>query len=84
MATETSNEWRIDFLEARPDTPADALALQLREARNVVSSYSHAIDFLAEALQNSADAIDASIAARGASPSPIPGSACHARTSTWS
>jgi hypothetical protein len=59
MATETSNEWRIDFLEARPDTPADALALQLREARNVVSSYSHAIDFLAEALQNSADAIDA-------------------------
>jgi hypothetical protein len=30
----------------------------LREAQNVLSSYSHATDFMAEALQNAADAID--------------------------
>jgi Histidine kinase-, DNA gyrase B-, and HSP90-like ATPase len=58
MATTKTDDWSIDFLEARPDAPADALALQLREARNVVSSYSHGVDFLAEALQNAADAID--------------------------
>ncbi len=58
MAATKTKRWRIDFLEARPDAPADALALQLREARNVVSSYSHGVDFLAEALQNAADAID--------------------------
>jgi hypothetical protein len=52
------DQWTIDFLSARPDAPADALALQLREARNVVSSYSHGVDFLAEALQNATDAID--------------------------
>jgi signal transduction histidine kinase len=32
---------------------------QLREAENVLSSYTHAIDLLAEALQNATDAIDA-------------------------
>jgi hypothetical protein len=56
--TPSPDHWTIDFLDARPDTPADALALQLREARNVISSYSHGVDFLAEALQNAADAID--------------------------
>ena len=59
MAVKVAKQWSIDFLQLRPDSPGDALAVQLLEARNVVSSYSHAVDFLAEALQNATDAIDA-------------------------
>ena len=58
MEAAPAKQWSIDFLELRPNGPADALAVQLLEAKNVVSSYSHAIDFLAEAIQNATDAID--------------------------
>lgn len=54
----TSKQWEIDFLATQPPREADARAQQLREAENVISSYSKASDFLAEALQNAADAID--------------------------
>lgn len=47
----------IDFLQIRQEQARDE-ARQIREAANVLSSYSHALDFLREALQNSADAID--------------------------
>jgi hypothetical protein len=47
----------INFLEIQREQARDE-PRQLREAENVLSSYSHALDFLAEALQNAADAID--------------------------
>jgi hypothetical protein len=50
--------WETDFLTARPNQPGDLEAVQKREAANVVTSYLRASDFLAEALQNAADAID--------------------------
>ena len=59
MAGEGVKRWEIDFLDTRPPEEVDAQAQQLREAENVVSSYSKASDFLAEALQNAADAVDA-------------------------
>ena len=59
MAGEGAKRWEIDFLDTRPPEEVDAQAQQLREAENVVSSYSKALDFLAEALQNAADAVDA-------------------------
>lgn len=49
----------VDFMEVRPELESDAVAAQLREAENVLSSYSEAKDFLSEALQNATDAIDA-------------------------
>ena len=58
-------QWDIDFLATQPPKEADARAQQLREAENVISSYSKASDFLAEALQNAADAIDARRATAG-------------------
>lgn len=48
----------IDFMKTRPQQAADE-SRQLREAENVLSSYTHAVDFLAEALQNATDAVDA-------------------------
>lgn len=59
------NRWDIDFLATQPPRAADARAQQLREAENVISSYSKSADFLAEALQNAADAIDARRATAG-------------------
>lgn len=53
-----ADSWTTDFLAARPNDPGDAEAIQRREAQNVLSSYSRAIDFLSEALQNATDAID--------------------------
>ena len=50
---------QIDFMGARPVERTRDVVRQLREAENVLSSYSHASDLLAEALQNGADAIDA-------------------------
>jgi hypothetical protein len=47
----------IDFLGTRPKASVDEVR-QLREAENVLSSYSHATDLLAEGLQNATDAID--------------------------
>lgn len=47
----------IKFLEIQVEQARDE-ARQVREAANVLSSYSHALDFLAEALQNATDAID--------------------------
>jgi hypothetical protein len=58
MATETKIQ-RFDFLATRPEDPDRDVVRQLKLAQNVLSSYSHAKDYLAEALQNSADAIDA-------------------------
>jgi hypothetical protein len=58
-----SDRWETDFLAARPGEPGDAEAIQRREAQNVLSSYSRGVDFLAEALQNAADAIDMRTAA---------------------
>lgn len=52
-----SNSKRIDFLATRPNAPVDNVR-QLREAENVLSSYSRARDLLAEALQNALDAVD--------------------------
>ncbi|HKO39125.1 MAG TPA: ATP-binding protein [Solirubrobacterales bacterium] len=60
-----NKRWNIDFLANRPRKEVDAQAQQLREAENVISSYSKASDFLAEALQNGADAIDARRARAG-------------------
>jgi hypothetical protein len=48
-----------DFMGIRPQDAGTDVTRQLREAENVLSSYSHATDFLAEALQNATDAIDA-------------------------
>jgi hypothetical protein len=51
------NHTDIDFLRIKQEQARDE-ARQIREAANVLSSYSHALDFLAEALQNATDAID--------------------------
>src|ERR1035437_6941056 len=47
----------INFLEIQREQARDE-PRQLREAENVLSSYSHALDFMAAALQNATDAID--------------------------
>lgn len=60
----------IDFLGARPRASLDEIR-QLREAENVLSSYSRAIDLLAEALQNAADAIDSRSEADSTAPRKI-------------
>lgn len=57
-AEDDGGEWEVDFLAKRPAAAADAEEVQRLEARNVLSSYSHAADLLAEALQNATDAID--------------------------
>ncbi len=44
---------------------------QLREAENVLSSYSHVLDFMAEALQNAVDAIDERLAQEPDAPARI-------------
>lgn len=57
----TSNRDReepIDWLGSRPEATVETVR-QLIEAENVLASYSHAIDLLAEAIQNALDAIDA-------------------------
>jgi hypothetical protein len=57
-------------LANRPKAPIDEIR-QLREAENVLSSYSHAIDLLAEALQNATDAIDSRSEAESQAPRKI-------------
>lgn len=63
--------WTTDFLTARPNQPGDLEAVQRREAANVVTSYLRASDFLAEALQNAADAVDMRTAEDAAAPRKI-------------
>jgi hypothetical protein len=60
----------INFLEIRPQQALDETR-QLKEAVNVLSSYSHALDFLAEALQNATDAIDERLARKPTAPARI-------------
>jgi hypothetical protein len=52
------DEEPIDWLGSRPQATVEAVR-QLIEAENVLASYSHALDLLAEAVQNALDAIDA-------------------------
>ncbi|HYH52918.1 MAG TPA: hypothetical protein VD761_02210 [Solirubrobacterales bacterium] len=54
---ERSGEEPIDFLGSRPSASVESVR-QLIEAENVLASYSHAMDLLAEAVQNALDAID--------------------------
>jgi hypothetical protein len=52
------DEEPIDWLGSRPQATVETVR-QLIEAENVLASYSHAIDLLAEAVQNALDALDA-------------------------
>jgi hypothetical protein len=50
--------YTVDFMSGDALTAVDAEAVQHSEAKNVLSSYSSSVDFLAEALQNATDAVD--------------------------
>lgn len=71
MTITNGREWTFDFLGTTPvEVAADELR-QLREAENVLSSYSASIDLLAEALQNATDAVDARLERNADSPTQI-------------
>jgi hypothetical protein len=61
---------RVDWLNVRPNEQLDEVR-QIREAENVLSSYSRATDLLAEALQNATDAIDVRSEAEAEAPRKI-------------